>query len=183
MPLLPSLSAWRARLVGPLQGRVLEIGVGRGENLAHYRSASLVAGIEPHPERAAAAQAAARRASQALGVPMQVSIAPAEALPFPQDAFDAVVSSLVFCSVDEPEAALGEIERVLRPDGALWMVEHIRPQAPVLAHLTDVATPAWRRIAYNCHLNRPTLDVLRARGWRVQVFSRRGVFVKLRAQR
>lgn len=181
--LLSSFFGWRTRLVGPLQGRVLEIGVGRGENLRYYRRAELVAGIEPHPQRAQDAQNVARQASLALGVPIQVSVAPAEALPFEEDSFHAVVSSLVFCSVEDQERALGEIERVLRPGGSLWMLEHIRPQSPVLARLMDMATPWWSQVAHNCHLNRPTVDVLRAGGWRVDVLARRGVFVKLHARK
>ncbi len=180
MPRLPFSTAlsWRERLVGDLTGRVLEIGVGKGENLPHYRRAEAVWGIEPHPERAQAAEKKARRAP----VPARVVIAPAEHLPFPDCSFHTVVSSLVFCSVQDPRQALAEIQRVLEPTGQLIMVEHVRPATPGLARLFERITPWWSRIAHNCHLDRPTLEILNEGGWRVELFERRSVFVKLRAQ-
>jgi ubiquinone/menaquinone biosynthesis C-methylase UbiE len=116
-------------------------------------------------------------------IPIHVQIAPAESLPYPDDHFDVVVSSLVFCSVTNQQQALAEIERVLRPDGVLWMVEHVRPQTPILAKLASIVTPYWRKVAFNCHLDRPTLEVLAQRGWRVDLLRRHGVFVKLKATR
>lgn len=173
--------SWRARLVEGLAGDVLEIGVGTGANLPYYRSASSVAAIEPDADRAGQAATAASQASDRLGIPMRVDVAPAEALPYAEDSFDVAVSSLVFCSVADQAQALGEIGRVLRPGGVLWMVEHVRPQTPALARLATFVTPSWRRIAHNCHLDRPTVDLLRKAGWQVEVLRRRGVLVKLRA--
>jgi len=175
--------SWRARLVAAVDGDVLEIGVGTGANLPHYRAASSVRAIEPNPERAEKARVAAQEATAQLGIPVQVGVAPAESLPYADGAFDAVVSSLVFCSVVDPDRALAEIERVLRPGGVLWMLEHVRPRTPLLAQLATFVTPAWRRIAHNCHLDRPTLDTLRAAGWQVDILRRRGVMVKVRAQK
>lgn len=172
---------WRARLVEGLAGDVLEIGVGTGANLPHYRAAASVAAIEPDADRAGQAAAAAAQASHRLGIPVRVDVGPAEALPYADVSFDAVVSSLVFCSVADQAQALGEIGRVLRPGGLLWMVEHVRPQTPVLARLATFLTPGWRRIAHNCHLDRPTVDLLREAGWQVEILRRRGVLVKLRA--
>ena len=174
---------WRARLVGSITGDVLEIGVGTGANLPYYRAASSVCAIEPDPDRAEQARSIAQEAGNQLGVPVQVDVAPAEALPYGRATFDAVVSSLVFCSVADQRQVLGEIERVLRPDGVLWMVEHVRPQTPVLARLATAITPSWRRIAHNCHLDRPTVEVLQDAGWRVEILRRRGVLVKLKAWR
>lgn len=164
---------WRVRLVRELEGTVLEIGVGLGENLPHYRRAQWVHAIEPDPVRAAEARLAAAH------VPFTVEIAPAEALPYDDALFDHVVSSLVFCSVDDPRRALGEIARVLKPGGTLHMVEHVRPATPLLAGLFGAVTPWWSRVAYNCHLDRPTIDVLRDEGWTVEVHKRRAMFVRL----
>jgi ubiquinone/menaquinone biosynthesis C-methylase UbiE len=160
---------------------VLEIGVGSGANVAHYRRATSFWGIEPDPDRAAQAQQVARQLTQGRGIPAHVQVAPAERLPFGPERFDTVVSSLVFCSVTDQGQALDEIRRVLRPQGHLWMIEHVRPQTSLMADVTDWLTPSWRRIAHNCHLNRPTLEVLRDHGWQVEVRARLGVFVKLRA--
>ncbi len=170
---------WRRRLVQDLTGVVLEVGVGGGANLPYYRRAEQVWAIEPDPERAAAAERVGARAA----VPVQVRTAAAEALPFDDAMFDHVVSSLVFCSVREPQEALAEIGRVLKPGGVLHMVEHVRPQSDWLAAIFSAVTPAWSRVAHNCHLDRPTLDLLRSAGWEVELLRTRLVFVKLRATR
>jgi G:T-mismatch repair DNA endonuclease (very short patch repair protein) len=62
------------------------------------------------------------------------------------------------------------------------MLEHVCPQTPALAIVASAMTPYWRRLAHNCHLDRPTLDVLCAEGWRVRILSRRGPLVRLDAQ-
>jgi len=171
-------AGWRRRLVQDLTGDVLEIGVGEGENLAYYRQARQVWAIEPDAQRAAAARAVAAQ----LALPITVETAGAEALPYAEHAFDHVVSSLVFCSVADPAQALREIRRVLRPGGVLHMVEHVRPQTTWVAGLFQTVTPWWRRVAHNCHLDRPTLTTLEQHGWQVTVHRRRAMFVRLSAR-
>lgn len=171
------LSRWRANLVRDLPGQVLEIGVGSGTNFAHYRRADHVWGIEPNEFIAEKARTVAQHAR----VPVTVDVAPAERLPYPDAAFDHVVSSLVFCSVREPVTALREVARVLRPAGTLHMVEHVRPHNEVLALPLRAVTPLWSRIAHNCHLDRSTIDLLRAEGWGVTVHGRILIFVRLSA--
>lgn len=180
---LAPLSSWRSRLVQDLTGDVLEIGAGTGANFEHYQQARAVFAIEPDPTRAAEAMEAGKTAELVSGIPFSVEVAPAEALPYAAQQFDVVVSSLVFCSVTDPKQALAEIDRVLRPGGVLWMVEHVRPDSPFLAALADAVTPLWRRVAHNCHLNRHTLTLLREAGWQVEIQRRRSVFYKLRATR
>ena len=107
--------------------------------------------------------------------------AAAEALPFDDDTFDHVVSSLVFCSVTEPRQALAEIERVLRPGGTLHMLEHVRPKTAPLGCLAAAVTPVWSKAAGNCHLDRMTVELLKQEGWKVQVRRRVGVFVRMDA--
>jgi ubiquinone/menaquinone biosynthesis C-methylase UbiE len=174
---LDAMRNWRPHLVQNIPGEVLEIGVGSGANLGLYRRATHVWGIEPDAEAAAAA---ARAAATAV-VPVDVRVAPAEALPFDDHSFDHVVSSLVFCSVTDPPQALAEIERVLRPGGVLHMLEHVRPGFAPLGWLAAAVTPAWSRMAGNCHLDRRTVELLRDQGWRVQVRRRIGIFVRLDA--
>jgi ubiquinone/menaquinone biosynthesis C-methylase UbiE len=170
---------WRANLVQDLTGDVLEIGVGRGDNLPYYRQAHHVWAIEPDPERAAEAQRTALTAT----VPVTVEVAPAEALPYDDSRFDQIVASLVFCSVADPQQTLQELQRVLRPGGKLHLVEHVRPTTPWLARIFGWLTPWWRRVAHNCHLDRPTIEVLQAAGWSVQIHKRRAMFVRMTAQR
>lgn len=172
------MSRWRVNLVENLEGSVLEIGVGTGENLPYYRRARGVWGVEPDVERAEAA----RKAARSMAMPVQIDVAPAEELPYPAAMFDHVVASLVFCSVNDQRAALAEIRRVLKPGGALHLVEHVRPGNSLLAWLFALVTPFWRRIAWNCHLDRPTLEVLAAEGWQVDIHKRRLVFVRATAR-
>lgn len=169
---------WRERLVGEIDGVVLEIGVGSGANLPRYRRAAAVFAIEPNQSSAQRAYITALRCA----IPISVKIAVAEELPLANASVDHVVSSLVFCSVGDQHSALREIRRVLRPSGVLHMLEHIRPQEPLLAAAASTLTPYWSRIAHNCHLDRPTLDVLCAEGWRVRVLQQLGVFVRIEAR-
>lgn len=172
-------ATWRPNLVSTLTGDVLEIGAGVGENFGHYAPGARVWAIEPDAVRAHMAQAFAQK----LARPIQVDVAPAEDLPYADASFDHVVSSLVFCSVADQRQAFGEVARVLRPDGVLHMVEHVRPANPILGMVAAALTPPWSRMAHNCHLDRPTLAVLAELGWTVEVLKRRSVFVKLRATR
>jgi SAM-dependent methyltransferase len=80
---------------------------------------------------------------------------------------DTVVSTLVLCTVDEPERALREIARVLRPGGQLLFIEHVRASSGFLAACQDRLFRPWRRFACGCHCNRPTMELMRACGFDV----------------
>lgn len=176
-PRLSALRNWRAGLVKDLNGDVLEIGVGTGPNLRYYHRAERVRAIEPGLARAEEA----RRSGVAAGANVAVEVAPAEQLPYADDSFDHVVCSLVFCSVDDQRQALAEIRRVLKPEGTLQMVEHVRPRNRFWGGLFRALTPGWRRVAKNCHLDRKTVDLLRHEGWDVNVRGQFLVFVRLSA--
>ena len=80
---------------------------------------------------------------------------------------DTVVSTLVLCTVDDPEGALREIARVLRPDGQLLFIEHVRASSRFLAVCQDNLDEPWRRFAGGCRCNRPTVELMRACGFNV----------------
>src|SRR4029450_7669714 len=86
---------------------------------------------------------------------------PAERLPLPDASVDTVVSSLVLCTVDEPDPAPREIARVLRPDGQLLFIEHVRSSSRFLATCQDHLLEPWRRFAGGCRCNRPTGGLVR----------------------
>jgi SAM-dependent methyltransferase len=93
--------------------------------------------------------------------------APAEDLPFNDDSFDTVVSTLVLCTVEDQPRALRELRRVLRPGGRLLFIEHVRSEDEKLARLQDRMMPLNIRIGHGCHCNRPTLNGINSAGFDV----------------
>jgi ubiquinone/menaquinone biosynthesis C-methylase UbiE len=149
----------RAQLLGGLHGDVLEIGAGTGLNLDHYPDGVRLVLVEPEP--AMAARLAERLAASNREATMLESTA--EALPFPDGSFDAVVSTLVLCSVRSLPDVLGEIRRVLRPGGRLALIEHVRGEGGTAA-LQEVVAPA-SRLLFACAPNRRTAEAVRAAGF------------------
>jgi len=165
---LAGLGRLRRRLVGQLAGDILEIGVGTGLNLRHYGPGARVTGIEPAATLLRAAVPRARPCGYAL---VQASAA---ALPFPDDAFDAVVSPLVFCSIPTPllMPSLAELRRVLRPGGRLFLLEHTRTGRPRLDAAIDRCAPLWLRLSGGCHLDRDTTALLSRADWGIALHER-----------
>jgi ubiquinone/menaquinone biosynthesis C-methylase UbiE len=148
-------SARRDLLAGAV-GRVLEIGAGTGLNIAHYPPGATVTYTEPDPHMA--------RRLRAKGV--EVVEASADALPFPDASFDVVVSTLVLCTVPDVPAALAEIRRVLKPDGKLLFLEHVRAEAGTpLERWQERLHGPWKAFACGCHCNRDLVSELRAGGF------------------
>ena len=163
------LSEMRAALVADARGRTLELGAGTGLNLSHYTDAvtELVA-TEPDPFMA-------RRLRDKLSLhppapgSVEVVEAAAESLPFEDDSFDTVVGTLVLCTVDDPDAAVREIGRVLKPDGRFLYLEHVRdPDEGGLARWQDRLERPWGWVGAGCHPNRDTAGTLAAAGFDIQ---------------
>jgi ubiquinone/menaquinone biosynthesis C-methylase UbiE len=148
----------RATLLSQARGRVLELGAGTGLNLPHYPD-----GLEELTltEPAAPMVSKLERRAQSSGHDCRVVVAQAEKLPFEDDSFDTVVSTLVLCTVDEPRQAIDEIARVLRPGGQLLFLEHVRADSPRLARWQDRLHRPWHAFAAGCNANRATVDLLR----------------------
>jgi ubiquinone/menaquinone biosynthesis C-methylase UbiE len=157
----------RRELLADLAGTVLELGAGNGLNFAHYPdSVTEVAAVEPEDylrERAADTAAGAP-------VPTRVVDAVADDLPFPDESFDAVVASLVLCSVPDQGTALAELRRVLRPAGELRFYEHVRPNNPRTAAIWQRADDwnIYPRIAGGCHAARDTEAAIRTARFRIE---------------
>lgn len=159
------LGQWRRHTLDGLQGRILEVGCGTGRNLPLYPEEAWVVGLEPDPGLLARAR---RRAPDPPLV-----VGRAEHLPFPDAAFDTVVSSLVFCSVDDPDEGLAAIHRLLPDTGELRMLEHVRAKRGFLARLQDLVQPLWTWLTGGCRPNRPTESRVEAAGFRIDPASRR----------
>ena len=147
------LGALRDEVVGKASGLVVEIGAGTGRNFAHYPAAvTQVVATEPDPHMLKRAREAAAEAT----VPLRIERAGADSLPFADASVDTVVATLVFCSIPDPEGALAEIARVLKPGGRMLFLEHVRAGEPGLARWQDRIRPVWSFFGAGCHPNRDT---------------------------
>jgi ubiquinone/menaquinone biosynthesis C-methylase UbiE len=156
------LREMRCELLAAARGRVLELGAGTGLNLEHYpepiESLTLV---EPDPHMTRQLRPKVDR----LGREIEVVEAPAEKLPFPDSSFDTAAVTLVLCTVPDPEAALAEIKRVLKPEGHLLFLEHVRSDDPEKARWQDRLERPWRFLGDGCHCNRDTVSAISAAGF------------------
>jgi ubiquinone/menaquinone biosynthesis C-methylase UbiE len=151
----------REALLPRINGEVLEIGGGTGANLPYYGQgvASLTV-TEPSKPMIGRLQ---RRINE-FAPRAKLLRAPAEDLPFEDDSFDAVVSTLVLCSVDDQPRAMRELHRVLRPGGRLVFMEHIRSEEERVARLQDRLN--WlNRLVVHCDCNRATLHTMQTEGF------------------
>jgi ubiquinone/menaquinone biosynthesis C-methylase UbiE len=145
----------RREMVGKAYGVVIEIGAGTGLNFEFYEPGQ-VEHVEATDLDSAMLDYAHKNRKSAR-VPVTITQAPAEMLPFADATFDCAVSTLVFCSVSDQVQGLAEIKRVLKPGGTLLMIEHVRSKRPLVAVLQDIVTPITKRILGNCHWNRDTV--------------------------
>jgi ubiquinone/menaquinone biosynthesis C-methylase UbiE len=157
-----SLKPLRAKVVPQASGRVVEIGVGTGMNFSYYGGVESVHGIEPDPHMLRRA----RRRAERLRFPIELAQAGAEALPYDDQSFDTAVVTWVLCTIPDPLAALREVARVLRPQGRMLFVEHVRSRFPMASKLQDAATPLWKKLAGGCCLNRDSIALIRSIGFK-----------------
>lgn len=145
-------------------GRVLEIGAGTGANLPFYTPA-VTELVMSEPE-----EAMTRRLERRLphfAIRSRILRAPAERLPLESASFDAVVATLVLCTVSHPARALAEVRRVLRPRGRLLFIEHVRSSDPGIARWQDRLRRPWSWFACGCECNRSTVESISASGFSV----------------
>ncbi|MFQ5855046.1 MAG: class I SAM-dependent methyltransferase [Anaerolineae bacterium] len=156
-------------------GRVLEVGVGTGKNMPYYPAGAQVTAIDLSERMLASA----RRQAEALGLDVDLRPMDAQHLAFPDDAFDAVVATFVFCSVPDPVQGLRELGRVTRPDGDIWLLEHVRVDKPVIGPVMDALNPSVVRVT-GANINRRTVENVQRAGLElVEVENLRGELVKL----
>ena len=164
-----ALGERRLALLSDLTGEVVDVGAGTGVNLRYLESAARVVAVEPEP--AMRRQLARKRADAAVAVELVDAVA--ESLPFQDASFDAVVFTCALCTIGDPDAALAEARRVLRPAGRLVFLEHVRGSGR-LARWQDRLTPLWSRLMAGCHPNRDTAAAVERAGFsigRVEIFD------------
>ncbi len=161
------LRSRRKRLLSGLTGNVLEVGVGTGTNLKYYGSDVRVLGIEPSPHMLAKAEIKVKKLQHSerfmllnIGCgydEMKTLIEP--------NTLDAVVCTLVLCTIPEPEAALTQFMQWLKPSGRLVILEHIKSHHKLGIKLQNQLNDGWEEFAEGCRLNRPTDIVIKESGF------------------
>jgi ubiquinone/menaquinone biosynthesis C-methylase UbiE len=142
-----------------VEGRVLEIGVGTGLNLAHYPAGTDVTGIDLSPKMLEIA----RQRAAGLDLKTDFREMDAETLDFPDQSFDSVVYSLCLCTIPDPVRAIREGMRVARPGARMIFFEHVRSNLLPVALLQELINPLTVRFMAD-HWNRRTVDTIRAAG-------------------
>lgn len=168
----PEFQAQRREALHEARGRVLEAGFGFGATIPEYPSGPggvrEIVALEPNPGMT---RRASRRALRAP-FPVRFVRASAEAMPFDDATFDTVVTHWTLCSIHDERAALTEIRRVLRPTGRYLFLEHGRADAPGLARLQTILSPAQRLLADGCRLDLKIDEAIRAAGLRIETLDR-----------
>lgn len=161
-PLEKSYGRIKNELFADLHGEVVEVGPGAGINFRHFPKGIHVRGIEPNTFMHPYLQEAADEA----GVKMTLDPGHAEEIGLPDSSVDAVVSTLVLCSVFRPDIALSEIHRVLKPGGKFYFIEHVAaPIGSRMRRAQDFAQPLWTKVGDGCYPNRETAPLIEAAGF------------------
>jgi ubiquinone/menaquinone biosynthesis C-methylase UbiE len=167
---------------GGLPRTILEIGAGDGANFRYLAPGTRVIALEPNVRMHAYLHEAGRRHH----VTVDVRAGVAERIPLPDASVEAVISSLVLCTVADPERALAEVRRVLRPGGRFWCVEHVAaPGGTFVARIQRWLHRPWRWLFEGCETQRDTARLLREAGFasvEITPFTLRTAFVPIRPQ-
>jgi ubiquinone/menaquinone biosynthesis C-methylase UbiE len=157
-------ATWRNQLRDNIVGhQALEVGIGTGKNLPYHPRDTKIAAIDlslPMLERA-------KRKSLLLNREVDLLQMNVEQLAFPDNSFDTVFASFVFCSVPDPVQGLRELRRVCRPGGRLLLLEHMRPGNRILGFLFDILNPLVVRMM-GANINRRTIENIKNAGWRIK---------------
>ncbi len=159
---------WRRALLADVGGDVLDLGAGTGANLPFLSRDARVVAAEPDPAMSKQLRLRARE----LNLSVDVVTTDAEALPFASESFDTVVSTLVLCTVRDPERALAEAKRVLRPGGRLVFLEHVAAEDPGRYRLQRWLEPVWTPLAGGCHVTRRTHESIERAGFTIESLQR-----------
>jgi ubiquinone/menaquinone biosynthesis C-methylase UbiE len=166
------IAVHRRRLLEGLYGRVVEVGAGNGMNFSYYPAAvTEVIAVEPEPYLRRIAERNAAKAPAAVTVVDGL----AEALPVQDGGYDAAVASLVLCSVRDPQRALAEMFRVLKPGGQLRFFEHVQAATPGRRRIQKVLDATiYPPLAGGCHCGRDTTTTIERAGFVTRRIDRLG---------
>ena len=156
---------WRTKLWSLIpSGRFLEVGIGTGKNLPYHPAEAEVTGIDLSNRMLVQAHQKAEK----LGHPISLREMDAQQLDFRNDSFEAAVATFVFCSVPDPERGLRELVRVVKPDGQIVLLEHVRiERPPLIGKLMDWLNPLVVQVM-GAHINRRTAEAVRQSGLEIE---------------
>jgi len=162
-------SKLRREMLKEVSGKVLDVGVGTGKNLPYYPEGIELHGIDISPRMLEKA----RKRADKLRMDVDLQVMDVEELKFPDQTFDFVVVTFVFCSVTDPVKGLRELARVIKDDGTMLMLEHVRSKNRVLGKLMDWLNPVARWL-FGPNINRRTVDNVKAAGLEVVSVESKG---------
>lgn len=177
--LKPHVQDWAMRVMDKLRpealaeayGDVLEIGFGTGLNLRHYGSeVRSVTGIDPM--RTDGVKRVEQRIAQAPFAVERTALRADGQLPFDAGRFDCVVTTWTLCSIPNPEVALAQMRRVLKPQGKYLLIEHGRSPTSSTARWQDRLNPYWCRFADGCNMNRSIDTLVKSAGFEFTTLER-----------
>jgi ubiquinone/menaquinone biosynthesis C-methylase UbiE len=159
-----AFSRWRKELWSRVSGRrILEVGVGTGKNIPYYPAHVQVTAVDLSEKMLARA----RHRAQVLGAEVDLRLMDAQRLEFLDAAFDAALATFVFCSVPDPIVGFRELARVVKPDGQVLLLDHVRVDRPVIGTAMDLLDPFIVRMM-GAHINRRTAENVRKAGLAIE---------------
>jgi SAM-dependent methyltransferase len=170
--------ARKRELLADLPPTVVELGSGTGASLRYLPRGTRLTAIEPNVHM----HAALRRHAASRGVELEIRQESAERTSLPDASVDAVICTLVLCTVPDPAATVAEVRRILRPGGRFIFIEHVRAEPRPLRRLQRIVARPWRYVFEGCELDRDTASILAAAGFddlRIDHFRLGGVFVPI----
>jgi len=160
---------WRKKLLAHARGKIIEIGVGTGKNFPYYPKDANITGIDIADKMLPFARKRANR----LGLSIKLIEGDVQALSFPDNTFDTAVATFVFCSVPDPVLGLQNLRRVVKPDGQILLLEHVRIDRPVIGPLMDVLNPIFVYLL-GPNINRRTVKNVEKAGLLIQSIEHLG---------
>lgn len=160
---------WRKKLLANAKGKILEVGVGTGKNFKYYPAGADVTGIDVADKMVTLA----RREAAKRCLSFNIEEGDAQNLAYHDNFFDTVVATFVFCSVPDPVKGLQELRRVVKPDGQVLLLEHVRIDTPIMGWIMDRLNPWVVRIV-GANINRRTVENVRAAGFLIDEIKHLG---------
>lgn len=160
----------RREMLSGVSGKVLEVGVGTGKSLPYYPEGVELVGIDISPKMLEKA----RKRADKLGIGVDLRVMDVENLQFPDKTFDLIVVVFVFCSVTDPVKGLRELARVVKDDGKILMLEHVRSENRVIGKLMDWFNPIARWL-FGPNINRQTVANVEAAGLAIVSVESKGL--------